>query len=62
MKFVAFPEEAKRRFLRRSRRQHATALRQRNGEIEMGTKPLALTPDELQQVYQDWTQLVEEFE
>eukprot|EP00802_Teleaulax_amphioxeia_P024931 Tamp_25708.p1 GENE.Tamp_25708~~Tamp_25708.p1 ORF type:complete len:173 (-),score=31.80 Tamp_25708:360-878(-) len=63
VKFVDFPNEAKRRFLLRSRRQHATARRQRENGRQMSERaPLALTPEELQTIFQDWQMLVDAFE
>mmetsp|Transcript_76225 Transcript_76225/g.123861 ORF Transcript_76225/g.123861 Transcript_76225/m.123861 type:complete len:92 (+) Transcript_76225:37-312(+) len=63
VKFVEFPNASKTRFLRRSRRQHASAQRQRENGRQHGERaPLALTPEELQSIFQDWQALVADFE
>lgn len=58
---VRFPEKAKSRYLARCRRMTATALRQRQGGVNMANKPLKLTLEETQQVFQDWQHLISEF-
>ena len=63
MKFVDFPDSAKRRFFQRCRRQHASAAQQREGGRQVGERaPLSLTPDELQSIFQDWQALVAAFD
>jgi hypothetical protein len=60
VQFVPLPIDAKARFLLRSQRMYAAAQAQREGGAALPSrKVLRPTPQETQDIYQDWMQLLE---
>ncbi len=60
VQFVPLPSDAKARFLLRSQRMFAAAQAQREGgTVPPSRKVLRPTPQETQDIYQDWMQLLE---
>ena len=60
VQFVPLPMDAKARFLLRSQRMFAAAQAQREGgKVPPSRKVLRPTPQETQDIYQDWMQLLE---
>ncbi len=60
VQFVTLPMEAKDRFLLRSQRMFAAAQAQREGGMAPSSrKVLRPTPQETQDIYQDWMQLLD---
>ena len=60
VQFIPLPAAAKARFLTRSRRMYAAAqvLREGGPAAVAGRRPLRPTPEETQEIHQDWRELL----